>query len=128
MVIVIPSFGAQSMADTSTEPLVAEPRSKPKSGTRTRRIPPYNLILANDEHHSMDFVVDVLRKILGIPIERAVAFMLEAHTSGRAIIWTGPKEVAELKAEQMHTCHEVRDRDKTDLGPLGCTIEPAPGA
>jgi ATP-dependent Clp protease adaptor protein ClpS len=116
------------MADTPTEPLVAEPRTKPKSETRSRHIPPYNLILANDDDHSMEFVVGVLRKILGIPMERAVAFMLEAHTSGRAIIWTGPKEVAELKAEQMQTCHEVRDRDKSDLGPLGCTIEPAPGA
>jgi ATP-dependent Clp protease adaptor protein ClpS len=76
----------------------------------------------------MDFVVNVLRKVLGMPMERASALMLEAHTAGRAIIWTGPKEVAELKAEQVHTCHEVRDRDKKDLGPLACTIEPAPGA
>jgi ATP-dependent Clp protease adaptor protein ClpS len=116
------------MADTPVAPLVAEPRTKPKSDTRTRRIPPYNLILANDDDHSMEFVVGVLRKILGISAEQAMTLMMEAHTSGRAIIWTGPKEVAELKAEQMHTCHEMRDRDKTDLGPLSCTIEPAPGA
>jgi ATP-dependent Clp protease adaptor protein ClpS len=116
------------MADSPAEPLVAEPRTKPRAETRSRHVPPYNLILANDEDHSMEFVVGVLRKILGIPNERAVALMLEAHTSGRAVIWTGPKEVAELKAEQLHTCHEMRDRDKTDLGPISCTIEPAPGA
>ncbi len=116
------------MAETPTVPMVAEPRTRPKAASRTRRVPPFNLVLGNDDHHSMDFVVGVLRKILGIPMERAVLFMMEAHTSGRAIIWTGPKEIAELKAEQLHTCHEVRDRDKTDLGPLSCTIEPAPGA
>jgi ATP-dependent Clp protease adaptor protein ClpS len=116
------------MADTPTEPAVAEPRVRPRSDTRTRRVPPYNLILANDEHHSMDFVVGVLRKILGVPMERAVKLMLVAHETGRAVIWTGPREVAELKAEQVHTCREVRDRDKADLGPLDCSIEPAPGA
>jgi ATP-dependent Clp protease adaptor protein ClpS len=115
------------MADAPAEPTVANPRSKPRDQSQTRRVPPYHLILANDDHHSMEFVVDVLRKILGMPKEKAVALMMEAHSAGRAIIWTGPREVAELKAEQVHTCHEIRG-DKTDLGPLSCTIEPAPGA
>jgi ATP-dependent Clp protease adaptor protein ClpS len=103
-----------------------EPRQREE--TRTRRLPPYNVILENDDHHTMEFVVEVLQKVLGCTIERAVQFMLEAHESGRAIIWTGPKEVAELKAEQVTSFHEVRDRDGVKLGPLGCSIEPAPGA
>jgi ATP-dependent Clp protease adaptor protein ClpS len=114
------------MADAPADPTVANPRVKPREEIRTRRVPPYHLILANDDHHSQDFVVNVLRKILGLPMEKAVQLMLEAHTSGRAVVWTGPKEVAELKAEQVHTVHEVRDLDKTDLGPVSCTIEPAP--
>jgi ATP-dependent Clp protease adaptor protein ClpS len=114
------------MSDAPAEPTVATPRTKPSEQTRKRRVPPYHLIIANDDQHSMDFVVNVLRKVLGIPLEKAVALMLEAHTSGRAVVWTGPREVAELKAEQVHTFHEVRDADKADLGPLTCTIEPAP--
>src|SRR3954468_20768131 len=113
------------MADTPVEPIVADPRTKPREDTRTRRVPPYHVILANDDHHSMDFVIGVLKKVLGVPVEKAVALMLEAHTSGRVVIWTGPKEVAELKAEQVHTCPEIR-QDGRDLGPLGCVIEPAP--
>jgi ATP-dependent Clp protease adaptor protein ClpS len=116
------------MADAPAEPTVVNPRTKPRDASQTRRVPPYNLILANDDHHSKEFVVEVLRKILGMPKEKAVGLMMEAHKSGRAVIWTGPREVAELKAEQVHTCHEVRDADKSDLGPLACTIEPAPGA
>ncbi len=116
------------MADAPTEPTVADPRTKPREDARNRRIPPYHVVLANDDHHSMDFVVGVLKKVLGAPEERAVQLMFEAHTSGRAVIWTGPKEVAELKAEQTHTFHEIRDGDQTDLGPLSCTVEPAPGA
>ena len=101
----------------STETEVAPPQ--------TRRVPPYHVILLNDDHHSMEFVVEVLCKVLGVAVERAVQFMMEAHTSGRAVVWTGPKEVAELKAEQIHTCPEIRE-DGRDLGPLGCVIEPAP--
>lgn len=96
----------------------------PEEEIRTRRIPPYNVILLNDDHHSMEFVIETLCKVLGCAVERAFQLMLEAHTSGRAIIWTGSKEVAELKAEQIHTCPEIRS-DGRDLGPLGCDIEPA---
>lgn len=116
------------MSDAPAEPTVADPHTKPREETRSRRLPPYHVVIANDDHHSMDFVVNVLQKVLGVRVERAVALMLEAHTTGRAVVWTGPKEVAELKAEQVHTVHEVRDADKADLGPLDCTIEPAPGA
>jgi ATP-dependent Clp protease adaptor protein ClpS len=102
--------------------------TKPREETRTRRVPPYNVILLNDDDHSMEFVVEVLCRVLGCPVERATQFMMEAHSTGRAIIWTGPREVAELKVEQIHTFPEVRQRDGMQLGPLGCDIEPAPGA
>ncbi len=94
---------------------------------RTRRIPPYNVILLNDDHHTQEFVVAVLMKVLGCAPERAHQLMMEAHTSGRCIIWTGTREVAELKVEQVQTFHEVRGNDQ-QLGPLGCVIEPAPAA
>ena len=102
-------------------------RTEPREETRTRQVPPYHVILENDDHHSMEFVIEVLCKVLGCPAEYAAQLMLEAHTSGRAVIWTGPKEVAELKAEQVQTFHETH-ADGRQLGPLGCVIEPAPGA
>ena len=105
----------------------ASTKAQPREETRTRLLPPYHVILENDDLHSMDFVIDVLCKVLGCPVEHADLLMMEAHNSGRAVIWTGPKEVAELKAEQVQTFHETRD-DGRQLGPLGCTIEPAPGA
>ncbi len=103
--------------------------TKPKSreATRTRRLPPYNVILENDDHHSFEFVVEVLRKALGCDEQRAFVLTNQAHTSGRAVVWTGSKEVAELKLEQMQTFHEIRASDGAKLGPLSCSIEPAPG-
>lgn len=112
------------------KPLVSTPDVKPTTEevTRTRRIPPYHVILLNDDHHSMPFVIEVLCKVLGCAVERAYQLMMEAHTSDRAVIWTGSKEVAELKQEQIQTVHETRESDGTALGPLGCVIEPAPGS
>lgn len=102
-------------------------KTKPREQTRTRQIPPYNVILENDDHHSADFVVDVLCKALGYPLERSFQLMMQAHTTGRSVVWTGTKEVAELKTDQIQSFHEIRQSDGAKLGPLGCTIEPAPG-
>ena len=66
----------------------------PREDTRTRRIPPYNVILLNDDHHSMQFVVEVLCKVFGYNVERCMELMLKAHTDGRAVVYTGPREVA----------------------------------
>jgi ATP-dependent Clp protease adaptor protein ClpS len=105
----------------------ATTETAPKEDVRTRLLPPYHVIIANDEDHTMEFVVGVLCKVLGCPVEHAIQLMMEAHNTGRAIVWTGSKEVAELKLEQILTFHETRE-DGRKLGPLGCSIEPAPGA
>ena len=96
-----------------------ETKTSPRDETIPRCIPPYHVILENDDHHSHTFVVSVLCKALGHSIDRAYQLMLQAHQAGRAVVWTAPKEVAELKAEQISTFREE------PYGPLGCTIEPA---
>jgi ATP-dependent Clp protease adaptor protein ClpS len=97
-----------------------------KEEIKTRRLPPYNVILENDDHHSMEFVMSVLQKALGYNEQRSYQLMMLAHESGQAIVWTGSKEVAELKLELMVSCHETRP-DGRKLGPLGVRIEPAMG-
>ncbi len=113
----------------STDPLpdvIVTAKPKSREETKTRQVPPFNVILENDDHHSFEFVVGVMIKALGFSQERALQVTNQAHTSGRAIVWTGPKEVAELKVEQIRTFHELREGGR-DLGPLGCSIEPAAG-
>lgn len=101
------------------------PKPTGEDDTRTRRVPPFHVVLLNDDEHSMEFVVTVLLKVFGYPSQRCVDLMLEAHRTGRSIVWTGSKEVAELKLEQIRSFHEKRSG--RDLGPLGCVIEPAVG-
>jgi ATP-dependent Clp protease adaptor protein ClpS len=116
----------------SSDPITTDPTvtADPEAdqATRPRLLPPYNLILENDDYHSFEFVVLVLCKALGFSVERAYQHTLEADSSGQAVVWTGAKEVAELKLEQVQTFHEVCEASGAKLGPLNCRIEPAPGA
>ncbi len=93
--------------------------------TRTRRQPPYAVILHNDDVNSMDFVVHVLRKVFGYTVEHCVELMMEAHEKGRAVVWVGTLEVAELKADQMHSCGADPVQAAKGAQPLGVTVEPA---
>jgi ATP-dependent Clp protease adaptor protein ClpS len=106
--------------------VTVRPKAKAGEQSQTRRIPPYHVILFNDDHHTMDFVIEVLCKALGYNVERSFQLMMEAHTKGKTAVWTGPKEVAELKADQIRTFHQTLDSGR-ELGPLGVTIEPAEG-
>lgn len=108
---------------SDADPVVS---TKPKTSeeSKTRRQPPYHVILENDDHHSFDFVISVLRKVFGFAEERATQLAVEAHTRGRSIVWTGTRELGELKVEQILSFHETRE-DGRKLGPLGASLEPA---
>jgi ATP-dependent Clp protease adaptor protein ClpS len=105
---------------------IAPTKPKSKSREKVRLLPPYHVILLNDDDHSFEFVVEVLRKVFAFQLEQAFTYTREAHTKGRAVVWTGPKEVAELKVEQVQSLHEIRARDGAKLGPVDCVLEPAP--
>jgi ATP-dependent Clp protease adaptor protein ClpS len=92
--------------------------------TTTRRQPPYAVILHNDDLNTMEFVVAVLRKVFGYSVEKCVTLMLEAHQTGRAIVWVGPLEVAELKADQIRSCGADPLQQAKGAHPLGVSVEP----
>ncbi len=108
-------------------PMSASTVTRPAEGTdtRTRRQPPYAVILHNDDLTTMEYVVAVLRKVFGYTVEKCVQLMLEAHGSDRAVVWTGAMELAELKADQMISCGPDPDRVKAGAEPLRVTVEPA---
>jgi ATP-dependent Clp protease adaptor protein ClpS len=93
--------------------------------SRTERQPPYAVILHNDDLNTADYVVLVLRKVFGYEFPKCLELMLEAHLTGRSVVWVGPLEVAELKADQIRSCGAdpaTRDRGAQ---PLGVSVEPA---
>ena len=67
-------------------------------------LPPYRVVLHNDDVNTMEYVVSVLlRSIPGLSPEAAVSIMLEAHTSGRATVVVCPLEQAELYRDRLES-------------------------
>lgn len=95
-----------------------------ETDTKTRRQPPYAVVLHNDDVNTMEFVVAVLLKVFGYTVEKCVQLMLEAHEKGRAVVWSGPLELAELKADQVISCGSDPDRRDAGAEPLRVTVEP----
>jgi ATP-dependent Clp protease adaptor protein ClpS len=63
---------------------------------------PWKVIVHDDPITLMDYVTMTLRRIFGYPAERAHALMMEVHTQGRSIVWTGAREEAELYVLKLH--------------------------
>lgn len=104
-----------------------EPRTVPdeETETRTKRQPPYAVVLHNDDVNGFDHVIDVLRKVFGYGEPKAFLLTMQAHCTGRSIVWSGALEVAELKADQIRSCGP--DPRAAGALPLCVTVEPLPG-
>lgn len=60
------------------------------------------MIVLNDNHNTFDHVAHTLAAVLpGVNLEQGHAFANQIHNSGRAIVWSGPRELAEHYWEQL---------------------------
>ncbi len=67
-------------------------------------LPPYSVILYNDDYHDMDYVIAALLKgVSSLTHESAIQIMFEAHETGRAVVITCPLETAELYRDRIAT-------------------------
>lgn len=78
---------------------VAPVKTKP----RPRTLPPFKVLLHNDNVSDMLHVVDVVFRLTPLTVDEAVECMLEAHQSGVALLLVTHKERAELYCEQFAT-------------------------
>ncbi len=68
----------------------------------TQLLPPYRVLLHNDDVNSMDHVVRaLLQTVPSLSVEQAAAIMVEAHLTGVALVIVCPKETAEFYAEKL---------------------------
>ena len=74
-----------------------------ESNTKTRELPPYRVILHNDEVNTFDHVVDSILRLTPLKREEAVLRTLEAHEKGHSALLVTHKERAELYCEQFAT-------------------------
>lgn len=92
-------------ASTIDNPAPAEATAPAKSPAskkpRPRKLPPYHVILLDDDDHTYDYVIDMLRKLFGHTLEQAFLLAHQVDTTGKVILDTTSKERAELKRDQV---------------------------
>lgn len=79
----------------------------------------YKVLLHNDDYTTMEFVVEVLRKVFAKTPVEATRIMLNVHKSGIGVCGVFIEEVAETKVEMVH--HLA----KNNGFPLQCSMEEA---
>src|SRR4029077_12995270 len=87
---------------------VAEPveetlrRRATKKRKKPKRQPRYNVILWDDQDHTHAYVMVMMQKVFGYPLEKGFQIADEVDSRGRAIVLTTTLEHAELKRDQIH--------------------------
>ena len=78
---------------------VRDPRTAgPGSGSDEK----WRVIVLNDDHNTFDGVAFALSSVLpGVGFDQGMSYANRIHSSGRAVVWSGHKERAELYWQQL---------------------------
>lgn len=107
------------MSNSSTLPELEEETSQ-----KLRRQPPYHVILLNDDEHSYEYVIMMLKELFGHPVEKGMLLAIEVDQTGKAVVLTTTLEHAELKRDQIHAYGPDRSIPRCQ-GSMSAVIEPA---
>ena len=107
------------MAETTTLP-----DTDVEEEQKTRRQPPYNVVLLNDDDHTYEYVIEMLKALFGHPVEKGFLLAKMVDTTGRAIVCTTSLERAELKRDQIHA-YGPDPRIPRCKGSMSADLEPA---
>jgi ATP-dependent Clp protease adaptor protein ClpS len=102
----------------------ALPDTDVEQDQQTKRQPPYNVILLNDDDHTYEYVIEMLRALFAYPIEKGFELAKIVDTQGRAIVCTTSLERAELKRDQIHA-YGPDPRLPRCKGSMTAELEPA---
>ena len=105
------------MTSTTTRP-------EEKKEHKTKGLPPYNVILLDDNDHSYEYVIHMLKVLFGHPPDKGYRMAVEVDTTGRVVVATTNLEQAELKRDQIQAFgpDPLIPRCK---GSMSATVEPA---
>lgn len=99
----------------------------PDLDLRPKILPPYHVVLLDDDDHTYVYVVQMLRELFGFTVEQAFQLASEVDLSGRAIVDTTSKERAEFKCDQITAYGKDPLLDRC-AGSMTAVIEPAVAA
>ena len=82
---------------------MANPTTQKKHKPKTQKSVPWSVIVLDDPVNLQTYVTMVFKKVFGYSQTKAETLMMEVHTLGRSVVWTGAREKAELYVQQLHT-------------------------
>ena len=85
------------------------------------------MIVLNDDLHSFQYVMDTFAKVFGYPREKCYSLTLHIHQHGQGVVWSGTRELAELKRDQIRGAGPDFHAEKKVGFPLGVRIEAMAG-
>ena len=94
------------------------------SRQKTDGLPPYNVVLLDDDDHSFEYVILMLKSLFGHPPEKGYKMAVEVDTTGRVVVATTNLEQAELKRDQIQAFGPDPFIPRCK-GSMSATIEPA---
>jgi ATP-dependent Clp protease adaptor protein ClpS len=81
-------------------------------------------VLLDDNHHTYEYVIEMLGTIFGYNIDKAFQMAREVDTRKRVIVWTGHLERAEAYQSAIHEFGPDWRMD-TSRGSMSATLEQA---
>lgn len=73
---------------------------EPSTEQQTRQLPPFRVLLHNDDKNTFDHVILAILKLTPLKPDDAVTRTIEAHETGVSLLLVTHKERAELYVEQ----------------------------
>lgn len=90
----------RELLPSATSTAVAEAPSKTPRRISPQHLPQFRVLLHNDDVNEMLFVVGTVMELAALPKERAILVVLEADSTGVALVLVTHKERAELYMDQ----------------------------
>ncbi len=86
---------------------MAKPKLKPEIKTESlvSAAPKWNVVVLNDPINYQAYVVLAFMNVLRLGAPEAKRLMRAIHAEGRATVWTGDRERAEMLSLELHQSH-----------------------
>ncbi|MDX1979971.1 MAG: ATP-dependent Clp protease adaptor ClpS [Bryobacteraceae bacterium] len=104
------------------------PVTLPSTESETQGVltPIYNVVLLDDDDHTVEYVVEMLQRLFLVAKAQAHMHALEVHHTGRSVVLTAELPVASFAKEQIHG-YGADWRLKGSKGSMSAILEPAGG-
>lgn len=98
-----------------------------ETSSKSKPLPPWNVVLLDDDDHTYEYVILMLQKLFGHPVEACYQMAKEVDTAGRVVVFSTHRERAELERDRIHA-YGADPRIARCKGSMSAIIEPAQGS